>query len=232
MAGKRSVRRYLIPRRQFLRFCLLGAVPAFLVACQGEPPKVEPVRSPLPRPDDTPYPQLPTDADWSSLAGSLQGALIRPNMPQYETARQLFDPLFDGVLPMGIAYCTSPIDVQICLAFAREFGVPLAPRAGGHSYGGYSTSSGLVVDVTQMNEVVVDSVNRTATVGAGARLIDVYAALTSNGFILPAGSCPTVGIAGLTLGGGIGVLGRKFGLTCDNLQYTSAGYRRFGKLGS
>ena len=105
----------------------------------------------------------------------------------------------------------------MCLAFVSRFGLPLAPRGGGHSYAGYSTTTGLVVDVTRMSKVMVDAGTGIATVGAGARLIDVYAALAQYGMVLPAGSCPTVGIAGLTMGGGIGVLDRKFGLTCDNL---------------
>jgi hypothetical protein len=95
--------------------------------------------------------------------------------------------------------------------------VPLALRSGGHSFAGYSTTSGLVLDVTRMNTVQVDAQAGTATIGAGARLIDVYAALAEHNLALPAGSCPSVGIAGLALGGGVGVLGRKFGLTCDNL---------------
>ncbi len=93
--------------------------------------------------------------------------------------------------------------------------LPFALRSGGHSYAGYSTTTGLLIDVTRMNAVTVNQ--NTATIGAGARLIDVYSTLAQRGLALPAGSCPTVGIAGLTLGGGVGVLGRKFGLTCDNL---------------
>jgi FAD/FMN-containing dehydrogenase len=143
--------------------------------------------------------------------------LVRPGSPQYATARQLFDPRFDGVRPAAIAYCAAPADVQRCLAFGQRFSLPLAPRAGGHSFAGYSTTTGLVVDVTRMNTVRVGAGTRTVAVGAGARLIDVYAALAPHGLALPAGSCPTVGIAGLALGGGVGVLGRKLGLTCDHL---------------
>ncbi len=159
----------------------------------------------------------PSASDWSALASNLQGTLVRPDSPRYLIARQLFNPTFDQILPAAIAYCVLPADVQTCLTFAQRFSMPLTPRSGGHSYAGYSTTTGLVVDVTRMNTVRVDTGTRTARIGAGARLIDVYAALAENGYALPAGSCPTVGIAGLTLGGGVGVLGRKFGLTCDNL---------------
>ena len=92
----------------------------------------------------------------------------------------------------------------------------IVPRSGGHSYGGYSSTSGVIVDVSRLNGVSLDSVRR-AVVGAGARLIDVYDGLWQHGRTVPAGSCPTVGIAGLALGGGVGLASRKYGLTCDNL---------------
>jgi hypothetical protein len=201
-------------RREFLALGILGALPSILVACQSGTPVVNPTATPHFNPTMQPS---PTDADWSALARSLEGTLIRPDSPQYATASQLFDPRFDNVRPVAIAYCASPVDVQACVTFVRRFDLPLAARSGGHSYAGYSTTTGLVLDVTRMNGVTVDAGSGTATVGAGARLIDVYSTLARNGLALPAGSCPTVGIAGLTLGGGVGVLGRKFGLTCDNL---------------
>jgi FAD/FMN-containing dehydrogenase len=90
------------------------------------------------------------------------------------------------------------------------------PRAGGHSYAGYSTTSnGVVVDLSRMRGVRVS--NGQATIGAGTQLIDVYAKLSARGLLVPAGSCPSVGIAGLALGGGHGLSGRRFGLTTDNL---------------
>ncbi len=204
-------------RREFLTLSALGALSYLLAACQvGTPGTATTTPTATPSPSPTTQPS-PTEADWLALARSLQGTLVRPGSPQYAPARQLFDPRFDSVRPAAIAYCASPADVQACLTFVRRFGLPLAPRAGGHSYAGYSTTTGLVLDVTRMSAVTVDIGNEIATVGAGARLIDVYAALAQHGLVLPAGSCPTVGIAGLTLGGGVGVLSRKFGLTCDNL---------------
>lgn len=92
-----------------------------------------------------------------------------------------------------------------------------AARSGGHSYAGYSSVAPLVVDLGRLRQVRVDVARRRLTVGAGARLIDVYAALAPHDLVLPAGSCPTVGIAGLTLGGGVGFSSRKWGLTADNL---------------
>lgn len=210
-------------RREFLTLCAVGALTGLLSACQAGQSKVSKVRlSPTKRPSPTKQPAptkqpSPTDTNWSELAKSLQGRLIRPDSPHYPTARQLFNPRFDQVHPAAIAYCISPADVQTCLAFAYRFGLPFAPRAGGHSYAGYSTTTGLVLDVAPMSTVTVDMNTGTAKVGAGTRLIDVYAALAQYGLVLPAGTCPTVGIAGLTLGGGVSVLSRKFGLTCDNL---------------
>jgi FAD binding domain/Berberine and berberine like len=104
------------------------------------------------------------------------------------------------------------------VAWGRKHGVRLVPRCGGHSYGGYSTtSSGVVVDVTRMN-YVQPRPGGTAFVGAGALLIDVYSTLWAQHRMIPGGSCPTVGISGFTLGGGHGFSSRKFGLGCDNVK--------------
>jgi FAD/FMN-containing dehydrogenase len=159
----------------------------------------------------------PTAADWTALGRDLGGRLVRPGDADYGTARLGFNPRYDGVHPAGIAYCAGPADVRSCLAFAARHGVPVVPRAGGHSYAGASTSTGLVVDVTPMRSVTVDAASGTATVGAGARLVDVYAVLAGHGRTIPAGSCPTVGLAGLALGGGVGVVGRAYGLTSDSV---------------
>jgi FAD/FMN-containing dehydrogenase len=199
-------------RREFLKLCAVGALPGLLAGCKAG--------SAQPKISKRPSPTKPLslkENDWSELARNLQGTLVRQDNSYYATASQLFNPRFDSVQPAAIAYCVSPADVQTCLAFAQRFGLPLVSRCGGHSYAGYSTTTGLVLDVTRIRGVTVDAGTMTAIVGAGTRLIDIYAALAQHGMVLPAGSCPTVGIAGLTLGGGVGVLGRKFGLTCDNL---------------
>lgn len=158
----------------------------------------------------------PTAEDWAVLAGELSPApLARPGEQGYGRARQLFDPRFDRLRPAGIAYCRSAADVSACLAFARRFALPVAARSGGHSYAGWSSGTGLIVDVTPMASFRADGV--AVRVGTGIRLIDFYAQLAARGLAVPGGSCPTVGIAGLALGGGVGVLGRALGLTCDNL---------------
>ncbi|MDQ6659868.1 MAG: FAD-dependent oxidoreductase, partial [Chloroflexota bacterium] len=135
-----------VNRREFLKLCGLGALSGFLAACQIGPSSLGKA-TPTPSGSSSPTPsptRSPTEADWSALARSLQGTLVRPSSSQYSFALQLFDPRFDSVKPAAIAYCASPVDVQNCLAFVRKFGLPLAPRSGGHSYAGYSTMSGLV----------------------------------------------------------------------------------------
>jgi FAD/FMN-containing dehydrogenase len=158
----------------------------------------------------------PTAADWTALAKDLSGTLVRPGDAAYATDKLLFDPRFDGQHPAGIAYVKTAHDVSTCLAFARKFALPFAARSGGHSYAGWSGTTGLIIDVKNFKTVAVSGT--TATVGAGTRLIDFYNGLAAKGRAVPGGSCPTVGIAGLTLGGGIGVTARAYGLTCDSLE--------------
>ncbi len=156
-------------------------------------------------------------ADWSALGRDLAGHLVRPGDADYDTARLLFNPRFDGQRPTAIAYCANPSDVAECLAFVRRFGVAVTPRSGGHSYAGFSSGPGLVIDVTRMNSVTHVG-SGTARVGAGTRLVDLYAGLDAYGVTVPGGSCPTVGVAGLVLGGGIGVVSRAYGTLSDNLR--------------
>ena len=157
----------------------------------------------------------PTPADWTALAHDINGTLVRPGDRSYTVDSWLFDPRFDGIHPQGIAYVKNAHDVGVCLAFVRKFGIKFAARSGGHSYAGYSSSTGLIIDVENLKGVQVSGT--TANVGAGTRLIDFYSELAAKGRAIPGGSCPTVGIAGLVLGGGVGVVGRAFGLTSDKL---------------
>ena len=157
----------------------------------------------------------PTPADWTALAHDLKGTLVRPGDRSYTVDSYLFDPRFDGIHPAGIAYVDNAHDVGTCLAFVRKFGIKFAARSGGHSYAGYSSSTGLIIDVENLKGVQISGT--TANVGAGTRLIDFYSELAAKGRAIPGGSCPTVGIAGLVLGGGVGVVGRAYGLTCDKL---------------
>jgi FAD/FMN-containing dehydrogenase len=158
----------------------------------------------------------PTPGDWTALASDLAGPLVRPGDAGYPVARRLFDPRFDWQRPAGVAYVKHENDVSTCLAFVRKYQIPVTARCGGHSYAGWSGTSGLIIDVQDLKGVQVSGT--TARVGAGTRLIDFYSGLAAHGRAVPGGSCPTVGISGLTLGGGVGVTARAYGLTCDALE--------------
>lgn len=204
-------------RRTFLRFAGLAATGAVVAACGGGAPRAAPTTA---RRSPTPPVGTPTGPpDWSSLQASLKGRLVLPADPGYPVAHQLYDPRFDSIHPKAIAYCESASDVQRCVEFVTTNRLAVAARSGGHSYGGYSTGHGLVIDVTSMDRVDVGP--GRAVVGAGTHLVDLYAGLAAHGVLVPGGSCPTVGVAGLTLGGGIGVVGRKYGLTSDNVTALS-----------
>ncbi|WP_161800978.1 FAD-binding oxidoreductase [Kitasatospora griseola] len=155
-----------------------------------------------------------TSTDWSGLARGLDGTLLRPGEEGYGVARLPYNSRFE-VHPRAVVFAQGVEDVRETLAFARRHGLPLAARSGSHSYGGWSTSPGITLDLGRMNAVATGA--GTATIGGGALLIDAYDALLAENLSIPAGSCPTVGIAGLTLGGGLGSVCRAYGLTCDRL---------------
>jgi len=158
----------------------------------------------------------PPDRRLRELARSIHGTVVAPGSAAYDQARLLESTRFDAVHPQAIVYCTSALEVSKTLRWARKYGIHVVPRSGGHSYAGYSTTTGVVLDVSRMSGVSVRG--QTAVVGAGAQLIDVYSKLAARGVTIPAGSCPTVGVAGLALGGGHGFASRKLGLTCDNVK--------------
>src|SRR5215218_5502388 len=141
--------------------------------------------------------------------------VLRPGSPEYEAHRAPPIARFADARPAAIARCASATDVAEALALARREGYAVAVRSGGHDFGGRSSGDGLVLDVAPMAGVTVG--DGVATVGAGARLGDVYAALAAEGVTIAAGCGPDVGISGLTLGGGLGILGRAHGLTCDQV---------------
>jgi FAD/FMN-containing dehydrogenase len=148
----------------------------------------------------------------------IRGQVIKRGAAGFSAAAHVYNERYDNVLPTWVARPIDAADVRTAVSWGVANGVPLRARSGGHSYAGYSTlSGGLVLDLRNMRGISVDVHNRTATVGAGAQLIDVYAALAARGLTIPAGSCPSVGIAGHALGGGMGLAGRNFGLTADNV---------------
>jgi len=153
----------------------------------------------------------------SPVPAELIGRVIWPRDPDYEDARRDFNSRLSR-FPAAIVICDDVRDVQHAIRWAREERVPLSARSGGHSYEAFSVlDDGLVVDLSELNAVDIDRQRGEAIVGAGVRLGDLYRRLGDGDFTLSAGTCPSVGIAGLTLGGGFGFLSRQDGLTCDNL---------------
>jgi FAD/FMN-containing dehydrogenase len=154
-------------------------------------------------------------SDWPALQAAIDGDVVLSSSPDYDSARKPAIARFYHVRPEAVARCRTPGDVTETISFAQRTGRATATRSGGHCFAGRSSCEGIVIDVTPMNAVSVSG--DIVTIGAGARLGDVYRSLNHHDLTLPAGSCPSVGIAGLTLGGGLGILGRKYGLTSDQL---------------
>ena len=152
-----------------------------------------------------------------TLATQFAGELIRPEDAGYDLARRVWNGMIDRY-PALIARCVSVADVQAALAFARDQRLPLAVRGGGHNVAGHATcDDGLVIDLSLLNEVVVDVAARRVHAGGGATWTMVDGATLPHGLATPGGVVSDTGIAGLTLGGGFGWLRNKHGLSCDNL---------------
>src|SRR4051794_10573879 len=133
-------------------------------------------------------------------------------------AALVYNTRFDGRRPDAVVHVRDTADVAAAVRWADRFDVRLVARSGGHSYGGYRTPPpGGGLRPAALHGIHVSGGRVTA--GPAARLIDVQRALTRRGLTVPSGSCPTVGIGGLALGGGHGLAGRRFGLTSDNLLW-------------
>ena len=150
------------------------------------------------------------------LAGKLSGGLSRPGQQPYAAATAIWaKPV--GRMPRVVAHCRTPEDVRAAILTARDCELPLSIRGGGHDWAGRALCEGLVIDMSGMKGVTVDSVERTAQVAGGARASDVLTVTDPLGLAAVTGSCGLVGMAGLTLGGGYGPLIGRFGLALDNL---------------
>jgi FAD/FMN-containing dehydrogenase len=213
-----------ISRRAALTAAASLSLAAAVTACTRHPISSSPTSSAGPAtssssPHPVPTTARPARPTLATLSRQLSTPLLQPQSAGFASVARLDNPRFDSASrPAAIARCRTTQDVASCVRFATESGSILAIRAGGHSYGGWSNCSGLVVDVGPMSAVSIDTAAATARVGAGATLVDLYAALAAKGVAIAGGSCPTVGITGLLLGGGVGVLSRQFGLTCDALS--------------
>ncbi|MFE2964772.1 FAD-dependent oxidoreductase [Streptomyces sp. NPDC059340] len=154
-----------------------------------------------------------SSAPWSTLAGKLQGQLVLPTDSGYGVAKQLELGQFDSVNPQAVAYCVSSSDVSVALRFAQDNALPSAVRSGGHSFGGYSTTPGLIIDVSRLNAITVGS--GTVDIGPGAKNVEILNALAPHALVVSEGGCPTVSAGGFLQGGGFGFLTRPTGMACD-----------------
>ena len=189
-------------RRTFLGFTLLTL--ASLSGCSNMP-KLPQGKTAPPEPDD-----------WQALASRFSGELLLPQAEHFDRLRKAANARYDELVPAVIMRCANAADVQLAVNFVRDFALPFAVRSGGHSYTGLSSTKGVLIDVGLMQQITLE--DDIATIGSGAKLGDVYAELGARQRSIPAGSCASVGIAGLVQGGGLGIADRRYGLTCDALQ--------------
>jgi FAD binding domain-containing protein/berberine-like enzyme len=200
----------LITRRHFVRQT------AFAAALYGCPVRGIGEARRLFEADEQNHAPLDTEAI-RKLASEVVGHVITPDAPEYATARSIFNRAFDR-RPAVIVRCASASDIAPSLDFGQKHKLPLAVRGGGHSRLGYGMcDGGLVIDLSAMKRVEVDAGKRVARAEAGALVRDLDEATQRFGLATTSGGCPTVGIAGLTLGGGEGKLMGKYGAACDNL---------------
>jgi FAD/FMN-containing dehydrogenase len=155
--------------------------------------------------------------DIESFSNGFAGQLLTPGQPEYDTARAVWNGTIDRK-PALIATCHTAEQVAEAIRFARARSLELSVRGGGHNYAGHAVcEGGMMIHLGAMNGVVVDPLARRAVCGGGATWADVDAATQQHGLAAPGGFVSHTGIAGLTLGGGIGWLTALAGLSCDNL---------------
>jgi FAD/FMN-containing dehydrogenase len=186
-----------------------------LAACGAGRPRVAgPAGRPAPG-GPRPVARAPTLGD---LADAVRGSVVTAESAAYAGAKEIYNEAYDGDRPLAVVTPLDEADVTATLAWAGRRDVVVRPRAGGHSYAGYSSGDGVVVlDLRRLDGVAFDGGSGVARIGPGAQLASVYAALGARGATVPAGSCPSVGIGGSGLGGGMGLAGRGLGLTADNI---------------
>lgn len=158
---------------------------------------------------------------WGGLASSIGGSVLLPaSGVQFSSGKQVFNSFYNNSNPAAVVRVSSQADVQKAIAFAKANNLKIAPRGGGHSYVGASSATGtMVLDLRGLPGAAnFDAGSGNVTVTPATNLYAIQQALSAAGRGIPMGSCPTVGIAGLALGGGIGADSRHAGLTCDALR--------------
>lgn len=161
---------------------------------------------------------LTSDDDLRALQDALGGPLLVRDDQGYDDARSIWNGDIDRS-PAAIARCRNADDVALALAYAQRSGLEVAVRGGGHGFSGSAVcEGGMMIDLSLLNQVVVDPERRRARVGGGATLADLDAATQGHGLAVTGGVISHTGVGGLTLGGGMGWLTRKLGLSIDNLE--------------
>jgi FAD/FMN-containing dehydrogenase len=150
------------------------------------------------------------------LESCIVGCVVLPGDPDYDKDRLESNPVFQA-FPQVIVYCEVTSDIECCLSVAISYGTPIAIRSGGHSTAGYSVNNGIVIDVSLLNGISINSTAMTATVGPGVDFDRFNAALSAAGLHVPTGACGNVCVGGFMQGGGFGYTSRNFGMNCDNV---------------
>jgi FAD/FMN-containing dehydrogenase len=206
-----------LPRRTFLGGAVGAAASALLSGCHDRSPA-----TPVPSSPGTPTPN-PGPVNWDRLKAAISGRVVLPSDPDYVAAKTVFNSRYDTSVPAAVVIPESEDDVRQAMEFAMTDGVKVAPRSGGHSYVGASAADNtMVIDLRRVaGAIAYDGDTTIATVPAASGLDPLQRMLAGHGRLIPSGSCPTVGVAGLTLGGGLGADARSAGLTCDALLSAS-----------
>ncbi|MEU8236377.1 FAD-dependent oxidoreductase [Actinoplanes sp. NPDC048967] len=153
--------------------------------------------------------------DTKLFGKSVSGKVVLPGSAEYDVAKQLHYAQFDSINPQAIVYAEDAADVRTAVLAAQDLGIPLRVRSGGHNFEGWSTGTGIVLDVSRIKQVSVSG--DTVHLGPGAQSIDALTVLSSQGVQIVAGTCPTVCPGGFLSGGGLGMQTRKFGIGSDRL---------------
>ncbi|MEP7245549.1 MAG: FAD-binding oxidoreductase [Gammaproteobacteria bacterium] len=209
-----------IGRRRFVQSTLATTLCAALPAGRlwADAGSTEAGTASIPALDRSGKPLVLTRSDVRQFAASLKGGLLEAGQDGYDTARKLWNGSFDRH-PVLIARCAGAPDVVQAVNFARSTGIVTAVRGGGHSISGQSVcDGGLVIDLSSMKGIRVDAAAKTARAQPGVLLGELDRETQASGLITTLGTASDTGIAGLTLGGGLGRLARKYGFTCDNVR--------------
>lgn len=162
-----------------------------------------------------------SEVDWLRLANAVSGRVSRPGEAGFSRAGTAFNERFAARTPAGVVTVADTDDIRRAIDWARVAGIGAVARCGGHSYAGNSAGPGLVIDLSLLNTVTADGSTGLVTAAAGASMADVYAAIQPHQMAFALGNGASVGIAGLTLGGGCGATSRVHGLTADALVETT-----------